>query len=245
MIRIAAAVLACLAMVHSVDAQTGRRQTKVRFSAPVEIPNPSLKSGVMTLPPGEYIFAMADTGTSHHVVRVTDVTGKTVHSMVLTMPDYRLSATSKTVMYLGERPAGSPVAIKSWFYPGETSGERFIYPKARAQALAAEVKQPVPSRVAEGPITAKETIQVQTPEKTEVAYNAKVFEPSDVRDTAGVEGEPVQLASAGGAASAAPQSARAELPRTASSVYAVGLAGLLLLGVGLALRASAHLTRRA
>ena len=231
MIRIAVALLACLAVVHTAEAQTGRRQTKVRFNAPIEIPNPSARTGVMTLPPGEYIFAMADTGSSHHVVRVTDVTGKTIHSMVLTIPDYRLNATSKTVMYLGERPAGSPAAIKSWFYPGETSGERFIYPKARAQALAAEVNQPVPSRVAEGPITATEAVEVQTPQKTQVAYTPKVFEAADAKDTAGVEGEPVQVASAGGA----------QLPRTASSVYTVGLAGLLLLGIGLALRASVYL----
>lgn len=244
MIRIAAAVFACLAMVHSADAQSGKR-TKVRFNAPVEIPNPSMKTGVMTLPPGEYIFAMADTGSSHHVVRVTDSTGRKVHSMVLTMPDYRLNATSKTVMYLGERPAGSPAAIKSWFYPGDTNGERFIYPKARAQALAAEVNQPVPSRVAEGPITANETIQVQTPEKKEVTYNAKVFEPTDARDTAGVEGEPVAAAAAPAAAAPAAQSARAELPKTASSVYSVGLAGLLLLGVGVGLRASRYLKSRA
>ena len=240
-IRIAAAVLACLAMAYSADAQSGKR-TKVRFNAPVEIPNPSAKGGVMTLPPGEYIFAMADTGSSHHVVRVTDSTGQKVHSMVLTMPDYRLNATSKTVMYLGERPAGSPAAIKSWFYPGDTNGERFIYPKARAQVLAAEVKQPVPSRAAEGPITANETVQVQTPDKKEVAYNAKVFEPTDAKDTAGVEGEPVQAAPA---AAAAPQQARAALPKTASSIYSVGLAGLVLLAVGVALRASRALKSRA
>jgi hypothetical protein len=232
-------------MAYSADAQSGKR-TKVRFNAPVEIPNPSTSTGVMTLPPGEYIFAMADTGSSHHVVRVTDATGQKVHSMVLTMPDYRLNATSKTVMYLGERPAGSPAAIKSWFYPGDTNGERFIYPKARAQVLAAEVKQPVPSRTAEGPITANETVQVQTPDKKEVAYNARVFEPTDAKDTAGVDGEPVQAAPAAAApAAAAPQSARAELPKTASSVYSVGLAGLLLLGVGVALRASRHLKGRA
>ena len=51
-IRIAAAVLACLAMAYSADAQSGKR-TKVRFNAPIEIPNPSAKGGVMTLPPGE------------------------------------------------------------------------------------------------------------------------------------------------------------------------------------------------
>jgi hypothetical protein len=238
MIRIAAAVLACLATVQIVDAQSGKR-TKVKFNAPVEIPNPNTKTGVMTLPPGEYVFAMADTGSSHHVVRVTDATGRKVHSMVLTMPDYRLNATSKTVMYLGERPAGSPAAIKSWFYPGDTSGERFIYPKARAQQLAAEVNQPVPSRSTEGPIKADEPVQVQTPQKTEVAYNAKAFEATDARDTAGVEGEPVQVSQQ---ASAAPA---AQLPHTASPLYTVGLAGLLLLGVGLALRASAYLRSRA
>ena len=222
--RIASAVLMCLAIVQSVEAQTGRRQTKVRFNAPIEIPNPSLPSGVMTLPPGEYIFAMVDTGTSHHVVRVTDPTGKTTHSMVLTMPDYRLNATSKTVMYLGERPAGQPLAIKSWFYPGNTTGERFIYPKARAQVLAAEVNQPVPSRAAEGPITANETLQVQTPAKKEVAYDAKLFEKGDATDAAGVDGEAV-VATGGG-----------QLPKTASPVYGVGLAGLLLVGMGLAFR---------
>jgi len=237
--RVASAIVLCLAIAQSVEAQAlgASRQTKVKFSAPIEIPNPSTKSGVMTLPPGEYIFALADTGTSTHVVRVTDATGKTVHSQVLTMPDYRLNATSKTVMYLGERPAGQPLAIKSWFYPGNNTGERFIYPKARAQELAAEVKQPVPSRVAEGPITADENVQVQTPTKTEVVYDAKLFEPADAKDTAGVDGEAVgQVAAAG---------AGRQLPKTASSIYEVGLAGLLLLGIGVALRRVASLTSRA
>jgi hypothetical protein len=231
-IRIAAAIVVCLGITQSVDAQ--QRRTKVRFNAPIEIPNPSTRTGVMTLPPGEYMFALVETGTSHHVIRVSDVSGNTVHSMVMTIPDYRLNATSKTVMYLGERPAGSPPAIKSWFYPGENMGERFVYPKARAQVLAAEAKQPVPSRAAEGAITANETVQVQTPTKTEVAYDAKLFAPVDAGDTAGVEGEPVSTVASAGRT----------LPRTASSAYAVGLAGLLLLGAGLALRGSAYLVRR-
>src|SRR3954471_20767811 len=252
-IRIASAILVCLAMTHSVAAQNSRR-TKVRFNAPVEIPSYDAKSGVMSLPPGEYMFQLADSSSSRHIVRVTDATGKKVYSMIMTIPDYRLNATSKTVMYLGERPAGSPAALKSWFYPGENTGERFIYPKAKAQALAAEVKQPVPSRDAAGPGATHEVVpvqtatraqgrvatpagvQVQTPARTEVPYHPKLFEPLDAGDSAGVEGEAVQLASAAGGAT---------LPKTASNVYGVGLAGLLLLGAGLAVRRSAFLGSRA
>jgi len=233
-IRIAAAVLVCLAMTHSVAAQNSRR-TKVRFNAPVEIPSYDAKSGVMSLPPGEYMFQLADSSSSRHIVRVTDATGKKVYSMIMTIPDYRLNATSKTVMYLGERPAGSPAALKSWFYPGENTGERFIYPKAKAQALAAEIKQPVPSRDAAGPVATTDVVQVQTPTRTEVAYDPKLFEPVDAGDSAGVEGEAVQLASAAGGAT---------LPKTASNVYGVGLAGLLLLGAGLAFRRTAYLGSR-
>ena len=93
----------------------------------------------------------------------------------------------------------------------------------------------MPSRVADGPITPTETVQVQTPAKTEVVYDAKLFEPADAKDTAGVDGEAV-----GAAAAAAGQ----QLPKTASSIYEVGLGGLLLLGIGLAFRRMAYQANR-
>ena len=42
-----------------------------------------------------------------------------------------------------ERPAGSPQAMKAWFYPGNSTGEEFIYPKKQAVAIAKANHEPV------------------------------------------------------------------------------------------------------
>jgi cobalamin biosynthesis Mg chelatase CobN len=42
-----------------------------------------------------------------------------------------------------ETASGSPVAIKTWWYPGEPTGYEFIYPKEQARRLAMGASQPV------------------------------------------------------------------------------------------------------
>ena len=216
--RIAFTLLACLAMANGLAAQPSSRKTKVTFSGPFEIPNPHVKSGVMTVPAGTYIFRLVETAANRHVVQVTDMSGK-VLSTIMAIPDYRLNATSKTVMYFSESAAGSPVALKSWFYPGDNTGNRFIYPKVKAQALAAQTNQPVPSYTAKD-INKDTPVQVQTPAKTEVPYNAQVFQDVDAKDTAGADGEPV--------ASTATSTSGA-LPKTASPLAGYAMTGFALL----------------
>ena len=153
-----------------------------------------------------------------------------VYTTILAIPDYRLNATSKTVMYFSERPAGTPPALKSWFYPGDNFGHRFVYPKAKAQQIAAEVHQPVPSHEA-AVIAPQETkpveVKIQTPEKKETAYAPTTFDKADASDTAGVEGEPVK---------AAEPAAAPALPKTASPIYDIGLLGLIFASSALAVR---------
>src|SRR6185436_4453195 len=102
----------CLAMGNALAAQPSNRKTKVTFSGPFEIPNAHAKGGVMTLPAGTYIFTLVESPADRHIVRVTDQQGK-VFSTIMAIPDYRLNATSKTVMYFSESAAGTPVALKS------------------------------------------------------------------------------------------------------------------------------------
>src|SRR5262249_7430378 len=42
-----------------------------------------------------------------------------------------------------ERAAGAPPAIKSWFYPGNSIGEEFVYPRSQAMKIARANHEPV------------------------------------------------------------------------------------------------------
>jgi len=208
------------------------KRTKVTFSGPVQLPAAHSKAGVVTLAAGTYIFKLDESQSNRHIVQVTNERGDKLYTTILAIPDYRLNATSKTVMYFSERPSGHPQAIKSWFYPGDNFGHRFVYPKAQAVQIAAEVKQPVPSHnveTVEVASTQPVELHIQTPAKEETAYVPTTFDKVDAADTAGVEGESVK-------APAAPASEPAQLPKTASPIQLVGLLGFILLSLSLLVR---------
>ena len=64
---------------------------------------------------------------------------------VLAIPNYRLQPTGKTVLTYDERPADQPMALAAWFYPGDSSGQEFAYPKSEAEQLSRRNKREVPS----------------------------------------------------------------------------------------------------
>src|SRR3954471_23374360 len=184
-INVVTAMLACLVVSGTLSADLWNKKTKVKFSGPVQLPSAHAKGGVVTLPGGTYIFRLDDSQSSRHTVQVTNERGNQIYTTILAIPDYRLNATSKTVMYFSERPVGHPPAIKSWFYPGDNFGHRFVYPKAQAVQIAEEVKQPVPSVEAAEPAKAEAAeVHIQTPTKQEVAYTPQTFDKVDAADTA-------------------------------------------------------------
>jgi len=48
----------------------------------------------------------------------------------------------------------SPAPIRAWFYPGNSLGQEFVYPKARATALARAATAVVPAQPRQLPETA-------------------------------------------------------------------------------------------
>jgi len=121
--RIAIAIIA-VAMFITLSASNAKadewdKKTIVTFDQPVEIPG-------MVLPAGTYVFRRASS-TDPNVVRISGKDEKHVYATLLTIPDYRMNPADKTVITFEERDNSAPRAIKSWFYPGDTSAEEFVY----------------------------------------------------------------------------------------------------------------------
>lgn len=115
-------VLAGYCSLPSAKADDWNKQTRVTFSVPVEIPG-------QVLSPGSYVFKLVDSESDRHIVQVFKEDQNQVIATIVTIPAYRLEPTGQALMTFQERSAGSPEALKRWFYAGELSGVGFVYPE--------------------------------------------------------------------------------------------------------------------
>ena len=131
-----AALLATFGSPVRADAHD--KLTIFTFSQPVELPG-------VALPAGTYVFKLADTSGDRNIVQVFDKSQTHLLATFVAIPDYRPQPSDKSVVRFSETTAGGPPALKEWFYPGDTYGQEFVYPKSRAVELAKASHQPVPS----------------------------------------------------------------------------------------------------
>ena len=231
----AATTVCCLAVMSAVlapgaKADDWNRKTTITFSGPVEIPGVHLK-GWGVLPAGTYVFKILDSQSDRHIVQIFNQDETMIYATILAIPNYRLKATDKTVITFTERPAGEPEALRAWFYPGRNWGEEFVYPKAKAIALAKASNTPVLFTPVELPLEVAEPIKSADAPLVVQLKQAPIMA---IKPT----GEELQLAEvvtpppAETEVAAAPMAAApvAALPSTASSLPLMGLVGLLALG---------------
>jgi len=126
----------CVGFIPSAAADESDHKTIVTFSGPVEIPGKAL-------PAGTYVFKLLDSTGSRDIVQIFDKDEKKLIATLLAIPDYRMKPSDKPIITFEERPAGTPEAIKAWYYPGDTYGEQFVYPHKRAVELAKNTNQNV------------------------------------------------------------------------------------------------------
>jgi len=121
-----------------VSAGDPAKQTPFVTNEAVEVPG-------MMLGPGRYVLKLVEPETERNVLQVFEVlqlwTGdqNRLLSTLLTMPNYDLPTTDKTVFTFFERGPKRPKALRLWFSPGRNYGHEFIYPKAQAGELAKAV----------------------------------------------------------------------------------------------------------
>jgi hypothetical protein len=213
-----------LALLPAARADESNQKTVLTFSNPVELPG-------QILPAGTYVFKVANSQSNRHIVQVFNKDENHVFGTFLAIPSHRRVPSEKTIIRFEERAAGSPQAIKAWFYPHRTYGHEFVYPKTEALALAKANNTPVPAMPAElPPDTTKPAATVRTTQ-----FMALLMVPLRIEKPTGEE---VQLAQAA-APSAPPAELPQELPATASSMPLLGLMGLLSIGTAAALRLAA------
>jgi hypothetical protein len=124
-------------------ADEANKLTYFTFSAPVELP------GNKVLPAGTYAFKLLDNAADRNVVQIFNKDLTMLYATVLTISDYRPQPPDKPIIKFSETSQGGPEAIKEWFYPGDTYGQEFVYPKSRATEIAKESHQSVPSMPSE------------------------------------------------------------------------------------------------
>ena len=214
-------------MVQRAAADDFDQKTVFTFSGPVEIPGQVLSAGT-------YVFKLADSSSDRNIVQVFNKDETHLYGTFLAIPDYRIKPAGKTIITFEERPAGSPEAVKAWFYPGENYGRDFVYPKPKATALAKANNTPVPSMPAEfAANTIKPAATVKAPHIVAMSQAPlKAQKPTE---------EEVEIAEVFAVSAEAPLPPT--LPTTASPLPLIGLVGLLSIGAGVGLRFAAAKAR--
>src|SRR6202522_213043 len=224
------AALISAAFAPNVKADDWNQKTVVTFSGPVETPGVHMK-GWAVLPAGTYVFKLLGSKSDRHIVQIFNQDETVVYATVLAIPNYRLRATSKTVLTFRETPPGQPDVLRAWFYPGKNFGEEFVYPKERALELAKVTNSPVLYTPVEIPVEV--AAPITSPEEP-VVVQLKQAPVLAVQPT----GEDVEIAQVVTAPPAEVLVATndAQLPKTASPMPLIGLLGLLALGAAFTLK---------
>ena len=114
----------CAVFGAGVRADTWDKKTIVTFSESVEIPG-------QVLPAGTYVFKLANTVSDRHIVQIWTEDETHILATIIAILNYRLGLSNRPMFEFDERPGNSPMALRSWFHPGDNSGQEFVYPRYR------------------------------------------------------------------------------------------------------------------
>lgn len=111
------------------------RRTFFTFSGPVHMPG-------VTLGAGTYLFRLPNPNNLN-VVQVLNADGTRLFGTFFTIGAIRPTPPEKPEVRFMETASNTVPPIQTWWYPGESTGFEFIYPKSEARLMAKSAKQPV------------------------------------------------------------------------------------------------------
>lgn len=118
----------------AAHADENDQETKITFSEPFQIPG-------HILPAGTYVFEKADPDDNVNLVRVFSADGTVLEATLQTISAERIQPSNHTTITLANAEPGNPDYLLKWFYPGETIGYEFVYPKEQQRQIAQNQQQ--------------------------------------------------------------------------------------------------------
>jgi hypothetical protein len=246
-----------LLMTGAANADAWNKKTIVTISQSIEVPG-------AVLAPGKYVFKLVNSDSNRHIVQIMNERENHVYTTNLAFAKERMEPADKTVLTFYEMPGGGPEPIRSWFYPGDTIGQEFAYPKSRATEIAQATHQQVPVLSAsnetpatvaapvETPAPAVEPAAEETPATVPAESEQPVAAPPPSPEAAAAEPQPdaapapppdEEQAAAPPATPSDATPAEPKMPQTASNTAAIGLIGLGCFGIAASLRGALRSAR--
>jgi len=130
------------------------KKTVITLDQPTEVPG-------IVLPPGTYVIKLLNSSSDRHIAEILNEKMDHLYALTFTAAAEKVERTGKTVVTFYEGSDGKPQAMRKWFWPGDTIGQEFLYPKNQAAEISARVHE----KVAEGDLpTVKESGQALEPD---------------------------------------------------------------------------------
>ena len=133
---------ALTAALVSVAALTARaddydKKTIVTLDQPTEVPG-------IVLQPGRYVIKLLNSSSNRHIAEIMNEKMDHLYALTFTAAAAKVEPSGKTVLTFYEGSQGHPQAMRKWFWPGDTLGQEFLYPKSQAVEITARTKHKVP-----------------------------------------------------------------------------------------------------
>lgn len=223
--------LATGAFTSSARADEWSKRTILTVSQPIQVTDTVLQ-------PGQYVLRLLDSQSERHVVQIFNRNQTHIIDTVIAVPTQRMEPTGRSYFTFWETPPGTDRALRDWYYPGDTIGSEFPYPKHLQQVamvthteMAAAEAPPAPAE----PAPATEPQAEQPAEQPAPEQSA----PEQPAETAQNTAPPPPATPNETPAQSTPNEP-AQLPKTGSPYPAFGLAGTFLIGLGGLLRIKRH-----
>jgi hypothetical protein len=113
--------------VPSLKASESDEKTIITISQPIDMQG-------TVLPAGQYVLKLLESPSNRSIIYVFNSEESRLMTTVQAIHAYRLDSTDKSSFSFYGSSAGQPVALHTWFYPGETSGFEFLQGKHTAAA---------------------------------------------------------------------------------------------------------------